>query len=259
MYCSDYLGELVKRADHIIDSLQATGRPLMFRDIAECETKSMRPGRDTVFLEWNTSGAVIWTAPNQSLHHVFHACLHLYRYWVEGVPQYWEQNKGCIGTVRALEACYEHMAVLPAEIAHFPEAYSYWVNYIEDGLFRCKDRPPSKAKSDMFQLYALAQTAFPRSQIAESIRDEAARHGWSDEFYELLQVIFKNYSDKAFVLENLTLYRLGKVPPTLGLRKIETVVGPDGVSIDQFVWTSLKDLRTPNVSETAEEPETEAV
>ena len=114
MYCLDYLGELRKRADHIVDALQATGRPLMFRDIAECEIKSTLSNRKPVYLEWNASGAVIWTAPNQSLHHVFHACLRLYRYWVEGVPQFWEQRKGCVETVRALEACYENIAVLPA-------------------------------------------------------------------------------------------------------------------------------------------------
>jgi|GEM_PF-6861094 len=255
MYRLDYLSDLGKRADHIVNGLQATGRLLMFRDIAECQTKSMRPGRDAVYLEWTASSAIIWAAPHQSLHHIFHACLHLYRYWVEGVPQFWEKDKGCVGTVRALEACYEHMAVLPAEIAHFPEAYSYWVNYIEDGLYSCKNQTPSNAKGEMFQLYALAQTAFPRAQIAESIRDEAARNGWSDEFYELLQIIFKNYNDKAFVLESLTLYLSGEIAPALGMRTIETVMGPDGLGVDQFVWASLKASRMATYPKAVVEPE----
>ena len=238
---SDLLELIAKRADHITSALAATGKTIDFRDA------ELRPHVGGVedcggaFLDIDSDRATIWLVNGQPLHQVFHVLLHLHRYWVEGVPQLWHQQNGCSGALSSVEAAYEHLVVVPVEIAHYPEAFSYWANYAEEKLFQCQEEGllPAAVKSHLFQLYLFAQTAFPRSQVADSISVEVWKQGLMDEFEELADIIFKNFEHKPFVMENLCLYLGIENSAGLGLRRLVSD-GSDSKAI--FKWSSLSEL-----------------
>jgi len=239
---AELLELISRRADHITSAVAATGNKLDFRDKEFCPRMDIIEDCGGAFLDLAADRATIWHATGQPLHHIFHVLLHLHRYWVEGVPQLWHKKHGCTGMLFDFESTYEHLVIIPAEIAHFREAYSYWVGFAEEKLYQCQEQAlsPAHFKTQLFQLFLLTQTAFARSQVSDSISEEAEKHGLKDEFSELASVIFKNYQHKAFVLESLCQYRTGCVPEYLGLRWIEQKKGGDG---KQFFWASLRDYQ----------------
>jgi len=242
---------IAARAGHITRALAATGKTIEFRDKEFRPTTGAIEDRSDAFLDLAANKATIWSAHGLALHHIFHILLHLHRYWVEGLPQLWDKDTGCDGMVHDIESAYEHLVIIPVEIAHFPDAYSYWVNYAEEGLYQCCElasatKGPSndvskEIKSKLFQLYLLAQAAFPRAQVATSIAEEAGKQGLLDEFSALAKIVFKNFENKAFVAETLCLYRADTLPARLGLRWVEAARKGEG---QQFHWTLLKDYQS---------------
>lgn len=233
---------ITSRADHITSALAATGKTIDFRDTDLRPDIGSQGDRGGAFLDFAAEKATIWSANGQALHQVFHVLLHLHRYWVEDVAQLWHQQNGCTGALSSIEAAYEHLVVVPVEIAHYPEAFSYWVNYAEEKLFQCQEKgvSPASLKSQLFRLYLLAQTAFPRSQIADSISVEVWKQALMDEFEEMADIVFRNFEHKAFVLENMCLY-LGIVDfADIGLRWIETTPARGN---SDFQWRSLSELQ----------------
>jgi len=243
MYGADFFELIAKRANHISSAVIETGKPVIFQNKSHHPNTGDNHRRDAASLDWDANGAIVWFSPGQALHHIFHALLHLHRYWVQGVPQFWDQKNGCSGMLYEIESCYEHLVIVPVEIAHFPEAYSYWVNHAEEQLYRYQDEGRSRGniKAKLFQLFLLAQTAFPRSQVAQSIADVAKERGLVSEFAELAAIIFKNFDHKAFVLESLCLYRSGSVPSSLGMNWAEKTNESEAL---QTYWASLKDYQT---------------
>jgi len=233
---------ITSRADHITSALAATGKIIDFRDMELRPDGGSQGDRGGAFLDFAADKATIWSANGQALHQVFHVLLHLHRYWVENVAQLWHQKNGCTGALSGIEAAYEHLVVVPVEIAHYPEAFSYWVNYAEEKLFQCQEKGVLSAsvKSRLFRLYLLAQTAFPRSQIADSISVEVWKQGLMDEFEEMADIVFRNFEHKAFVLENMCLYLDIANSADLGLRWIEST---SSESDNGFKWRSLSELQ----------------
>ena len=234
---------IANRADHITSALAATGKTIDFRDAELRPTTVGLEDCGGAFLDFAADKATVWSENGQALHQIFHVLLHLHRYWIEGIPQLWHKQNGCSGAVSSVEVAYEHLVVVPVEMAHYPEAFSYWVNYAEEKLYQCQEREalPASLKSQMFRLYLLAQTAFPRSQVADSISVEVWKQGLMDEFEQVADIVFKNYEHKAFVQESLCRY-LGIVATTdLGLRRLENVPSADG---NRFSWSSLADDQT---------------
>lgn len=245
MYRADPLELIAPHAGHITAALAATGKHIELRDIRDRAGIKRASEDREVSLEFTAERATIWAAQGTALHHIFHALLHLHRYWVQGVPQFWDSKLGCVGVLAEMENSFEHLVIIPVEIAHFPDAFSYWINFTEESLYRYRQggRSKSSIRTNLLQLYLLAQTAFPRAQVARSIANAAAERGLLDEFVELSSILFRNFTDKAFVLENLCLYRLGEAPKTLGLRWLDPVV-PDRAN--KFQWQSLEEsTRTP--------------
>lgn len=242
MYRADLLEMIASRASHIVEPLINKGKSIDFLDRETLPERKEGTERGGALLDWDENKATIWSSQGGALHHVFHVLLHLNRYWIHGSPQFWDQKRGCRGLLYEIESAYEHLVVIPVEIAHYPEAFSYWVNLAEEQLysFKAADVSRGNAKARLFQLYLLSLTAFPRSQVADSIEKTAHERGLMDEFSELSDIVFKNFQQKAFVLESLCLYRLGSVPDSLGLRWLEN----DDADQHQFFWASLKDYQT---------------
>jgi len=239
----DKLLELIaNRADHITSALAATGKTINFRD---ADLRPLSGGGEEnggAFLDFGKNQATVWSANGQPLHNVFHVLLHLHRYWVEGIPQLWHETNGCAGALLNIENAYENLVIIPVEIAHYPEAFSYWVNYAEEKLYQCQEKrlAPATLKSQLFRLYLLAQTAFPKSQVADSVSVEVWKKGLMDEYEAVADIVFKNYEHKAFSLETLCLFVGVEDLTPLGLRHLERLADDSG---DVFRWLSLKDVQ----------------
>jgi len=243
MHSASFLDRIAARASHITTAIEATGKSLTILDKASAPQRFQFNDRGGAFLEWGARQATIWADLDQPLHHIFHALLHLHRYWVAGVPQFWDQKRGCEGMLYEAERNFEHLVVIPVEITYFPEAFGYWVFYAEKKLFEFErdKRSRGNLRTKLFQLYLLAQAAFPCSQVADSITAAVRGRGLMDEFTELAGIIFKNYHYKAFVLESLCLYGFGDVPTSVGVRWMERQPDEEG---EQVYWASLKDYQT---------------
>jgi len=244
MYNTDIIKALEAKASHITHAIFGSEREVFFRDKSERPPDKDTNGQEQAILDWGPEWATIWMSPRQPLHHVFHACLHLYRYWIEAVPQYWDLKQGCHDSLHKIETYFEHLVIVPVEIAYFPEAYSFWINHIEEGLSAfCQEYEPGGLRGELphdplrlFWLYALSQSTFPRSQVAEEVRQTVAQLQVLDQFTNLKDRLLDNYEDKAAALIELYRFQRKPVPVTLGIRTIEPRVngGPQNTT-----WTAL--------------------
>jgi len=251
MYKSEIIAALARKAGHITDAVFGPERQVLIRDKSQRPIRKGKDDKGEVGLDWTPDEATIWVTPGQPLHHIFHACLHLYRYWIEGAPQYWDLKRGCQGNLLEIENCFEHLVIIPVEIAYFPEAYSYWINSVEEGLRAVRRGGSGENLPRLFWLYALTRAAFPRSQVAEEVRLAAEEFQVLRECENLTDSLLENYDHKAFVLENFCLHQLKHVPSTLGVRSIGSPAAHGGRST---VWTSLKDYRaSPAVQSSGDE------